>query len=85
MEEVLEKNLFDEATVSRAMTYEKYYLLIRNLLEKGLTTGNNQSESSLNYTKLNFQRMKRVYRTTTIDESLRQLLIGISKPQTWYI
>lgn len=67
------------------MSYEKYYILIKGLLQEGKTTGNDQSDRYLKYAKLNFQRMKRVYRTTTVQEDLKNAINNIAKNQIWIV
>lgn len=52
--ELIETELFSHEVIANAMTYEKYYTLIKDLLLEGKTTGNDQSNSNLTYAKLNF-------------------------------
>ena len=83
--ELLEKEIFTDEVISNAMHYEKYYRLIKDLLQEGKTTSNNQSNSYFKYGKLNFQRMKRVYRTTNILEELENTIQKISIQQHWIV
>ena len=73
------------AIVADSITYERYFSLIKELLQEGKTTGNNQSEQYVKYAKLNFQRMKRVYRTTQITEDFKDIISTISKKQIWIV
>ena len=82
---LLAKNLFNEEVVAKAMTYEQYYILIKKLLQEGKTTGNSQSENYLKYAKMNFQRMKHVYRTTTLREDLKKTVQNLSQHQVWLV
>jgi len=43
--------------------FESYHTHIKNLFEQGKTTGDNQSEAMLNYTKLSLARTKRGLKT----------------------
>ncbi|MGF1922600.1 MAG: thioredoxin family protein [Bacteroidia bacterium] len=59
-------NIFD----NEGLTYSAYRQLVDDLLVDGKTTGPDHSEAMLHYTKMNLQRMKRVEKTTILDESL---------------
>jgi len=82
---VLEKNIIDEKVIEKALTYEKYYQLIKELLHEGKTTGKEQIESRVKHARLNFQRMKRVYRTTSISDELKNLIQKIDRKQLWLV
>lgn len=47
----------------KGMTYTEYLNLIDDLLEKGMSTGPNQTEDLFEYSKLNRHRMKRLDKT----------------------
>jgi len=79
------KKAIDEEVIQKALSYEKYYQLIKELLEKGKTTGREQKESQVKHARLNFQRMKRVYRTTLISDELKSLLQKIDQKQLWVV
>lgn len=84
-EHIVEKSIITPEVIAKALTYEQYYSLIKQLLKEGKTTGNNQSDSYLKYAKLNFQRMKRVYRTTKIENNLLTTVSGLSQKQIWIV
>ncbi len=81
----MEKHLINDELLGKALTYEKYYQLIKKLLREGKTTGAEQLESRVKHARLNFQRMKRVYRTTQIDEELKSILRQINHRQIWLV
>ena len=54
-------------------TFTQYYTHIQALFSEGKTTGHNQSESMLNYTKLSITRMKRGLKTFVINDELLQV------------
>lgn len=54
------------------MDYSAYRQLIDELLATGQTTGPDNSEEMLHYTKMNVQRMSRVDKTVQIEEALGQ-------------
>ncbi len=78
------KAIIDDA-ISQSMSYQEYVDLMSSLTELGKATGPNQTESLVNYTKLNNQRMKRLAKTIVPDESTKSALANISNPQTWLI
>lgn len=59
-------NIFDEEAVS----YATYREMIRQLLAEGKTTGPDQSDAMIHYTKMNVQRMNRVEKTTVLSDQL---------------
>ncbi len=59
-------NIFD----NEGLTYTNYRELVDELLAAGKTTGPDHDEAMLHYTKMNVQRMKRVEKTTTLNEEL---------------
>jgi thioredoxin-like negative regulator of GroEL len=68
-------NIFD----NEGLTYGEYRELIDNLLLAGKTTGTDHTEDMLHYTKMNVQRMKRVEKTTTLNEELVQVLAEVKQ------
>lgn len=81
----MEKKLINEEVIDKALSYEKYYQLIKDLLEEGKTTGAKQIESRVKHARLNFQRMKRVYRTTLISDELKNMIRKIDQKQLWVV
>lgn len=59
-------NIFDK----EAIGYDSYRSLVDELLAQGETTGPDNSEAMLHYTKMNVQRMNRVDKTTVLSEEL---------------
>ncbi len=66
-------NIFDK----EALDYASYRNLVDELLAKGETTGPDNSEAMLHYTKMNVQRMNRVDKTTVLGEELLATLAKI--------
>jgi hypothetical protein len=83
--EVLENMVVGEAVMQRSLTYEKYYQLIKDLLAEGKTTGVEQKAAHVKHARLNFQRMKRVYRTTLIGDELKESISSIDRKQLWLV
>lgn len=72
-----------DSYVLKGMSYEVYLALIHDLVSEGHTTGNNQSDELVAYTKLNLQRMERIQKTAHILPELEAKVKAISSPQTW--
>ena len=70
-------NIFDK----EALDYTSYRNLVDELLAKGETTGPDNSEAMLHYTKMNVQRMNRVDKTTVLGE---ELLLTLQKIEGKY-
>jgi hypothetical protein len=73
------------AYISKAIDYSTYIALIKELVSEGKTSGPTQTEDLVAYTKLNLQRMERIYKTTEISPELIQVLKNITSPQTWLV
>lgn len=59
--------------------------MIYELLAEEKTTGTNHSESYLNYTRMNVQRMNRWDKTAKISPELEKIVTSISSPQVWLV
>lgn len=66
-------------------TYKEYVQFTQKLIEEGRTTGEDQSETMQDYTRMNLQRMKRWDKTALVSEPLKSKIQAISQPQTWLI
>lgn len=73
---------FTEEILKGSLTYKTYRGLIDKLLSEGKTTGENQSQEMIEYTKLNIQRMNRNDKTTEIDDEFKGL---IKTEQHWVL
>jgi hypothetical protein len=71
--------------LEKSMTFAEYIKLIDDLLLDGKTTGTNQSDAMFNYGKLNRQRMHRLEKTVTLNESLTEKARKIERKQIWLI
>lgn len=67
------------------MTYTAYRQLTDELLAQNKTTGLNQSEALLHYTKLNVTRMNRLDKTTVLTADTLEKLADITEPQIWLV
>lgn len=64
------------------VTFDKYYDLVGEMAAKGKTSGKDQREDLIHYTKLNFARMNRTVKTFRMLDGLHTTL-RTAKPQTW--
>lgn len=71
--------------IEKSMTFAEYIKLIDDLLLDGKTTGTNQSDAMFNYGKLNRQRMHRLEKTVSLNESLKEKARKINRKQIWLI
>jgi thioredoxin-like negative regulator of GroEL len=68
------QDLFTSELVAQAMSYNGYMQLSEQLVAEERTSGPNQSAPYVHYTKLNFQRMKRLNKTVEVPAQLTKLL-----------
>ncbi len=71
--------------LSLAMNYEEYREFFDCLVQTRQTSGSNQSEDMINYTKLNLQRVKRVEKSGHLISELKVVLDKLKKPMIWLI
>lgn len=64
--------------------FDSYYTQIKELYEVGKTTGENQSEAMLNYTKLSLARTKRGLKTFKLKSELIELAKNHAS-KNWFI
>lgn len=72
-------------SLKSAQSYREYKEMILKLIKEGKSTGENQSESLYNYTKLNNQRMKRLDKQTKLSEHALTKAQRIQKDFTWLV
>jgi hypothetical protein len=77
--------LITQDIVDDAYTYSEYRSLVKELLEEGKTTGPNQSEPYVNYTKLNDKRMDRLDKTVTLLDELKEELQNLNRRWIWLV
>ncbi len=67
------------------LSYTSYRELIDNLVNQHKTTGIDQSEAMINYTKLNVHRMNRLDKHIQIESQLELTIENIDRHQTWLV
>jgi len=73
------------ASLEKAISYDTYRDLMNTLAENDDTTGEQQTEDLVNYTKLNARRMKRWDKTLKVSEEAKQLLASFTRKTTWLV
>ena len=71
--------------VSNALSYSDYRLLMDQLVLRSGTTGLEQTQMYMDYTKLNQQRMKRLDKTIKLPEDIKVKLGKIYNKMTWLV
>lgn len=66
-----------------ALSYPQYRQFVDELQLEGKTTGNDQDEHLVAFTKLNVQRMNRLDKTIQLDEEMKSSLSAKLKPGKW--
>jgi len=72
-------------SLTKSTSYTTFRSLVSDLLEKGKSTGPNQSDALLNYSMLNDKRMARLDKKIKLSESTIERLQKINKSQTWLL
>ncbi|HKL36816.1 MAG TPA: thioredoxin family protein [Salegentibacter sp.] len=78
MKELIKKSL------AKAISYEEYNVLVKNLVAEGRTTGETTKEK-VDYTKLNYSRTKRLDKTIKLSEEQFKFFQDINVKQTWLV
>ena len=79
MKSIVAKALFN------SYSYVEYRKLITDLLSEGKSTGQEQSESLTNYSKLNEARMNRLEKTISISEDVISKLQNLDNHYIWMV
>ena len=79
MKSIVAKALFN------SHSYAEYRKIVTDLLTEGKSTGNEQSESLTNYSKLNEARMNRLEKTITISEAIAEKLQNLDNHYIWLV
>jgi len=68
---------YNNSFIKDGMSYQEYRNLINELLLQHKTTGPDDSDAMLHYTKMNVQRMNRVDKTVKLNEDFLDVLSGV--------
>lgn len=75
----------DTKYFEKALNYTDYRDKVDSLLAQGLTTGNDDAQAMLEYTRLNVQRMKKWDKKIVLSDELVQTVENISEDQYWLV
>ncbi len=78
-------NAIIKSALETAIPYESYDASMEKHVADGTTSGTNQSESYIHYTKMNASRMKRWNKTLELNETSKAILQSVDSNQTWLI
>ncbi|MFS4494227.1 thioredoxin family protein [Maribacter sp. 2308TA10-17] len=77
--------LLIEQSIPKAMSYNEYIALVKNLAEEGKSTGPEQTEALTNYTQLNDRRMKRWDKTLKFSDEAVEKISKVDTKITWLV
>jgi len=78
------KNII-ENSLEKSISYQEYRKLVADLLADGKSTGENQTEDLLNYSKLNNSRMKRLDKTFHLSGKTIEAIRKSAKKYSWIV
>ena len=84
LEQISVKDIIKES-LKKGISYGSYRDLVRDLAEKGSTTGHEKTEALANYTMLNDRRMKRWDKTVKISDEVKDKISGFKGNVTWLV
>lgn len=71
--------------IEKGLPYSEFVQFTQQLVEEKRTTGANQSEAYLEYTRMCLQRMNRWNKTAKVSAKMTQLMESIQEPQIWLV
>ena len=74
-----------QEVIEKGFSYSEFVQFTQQLVEEKRTTGANQSEAYLEYTRMCLQRMNRWNKTAKVSEKMTQLMESIKESQIWLI
>lgn len=72
-------------SLKKAISYNDYRDLVSQLVEENSTTGNENTEALVNYTMLNYRRMKRWDKTVKLSDTTKAEVESFDKNVTWLV
>lgn len=74
-----------EQVIEKGFSYSEFVEFTEKLVEEKRTTGANQSEAYLDYTRMCLQRMNRWNKTAKVSAKMTHLMESIQESQIWLI
>lgn len=78
-------NSIIEKSLTSSFSYQEYRNHVTLLATEGRTTGNEQTEALVNYTKLNEARLHRLDKTMQVIDDVKTFLENLKKEYTWLV
>jgi thiol-disulfide isomerase/thioredoxin len=72
-------------SLKKAISYQDYRNLVKQLVDEKSTTGHHKTQDLVNYTMLNDRRMKRWDKTIKVSEDSKQRVSNFTGAITWLI
>ncbi len=85
MENKMELTAIDFNTATQLYNYKEFKALVNSLMAEEKVTGNTQTESLLETTKMNMHRMLRIEKTAKLNDDLLKALNNVNTKMTWYV
>jgi len=71
--------------IDKSISFEEYYQFCEKLVKEGKTSGIDQKQSLIDYTKLNLARMKRVLKTFVPSPAITDTVECFNEKLTWLV
>ncbi|MCS5489912.1 thioredoxin family protein [Algoriphagus limi] len=84
LDQITKPKTITSDTIANAMTYSQYRELVDALFSEGKTTGENQSEAYLEYTRMAIQRMNRWDKVAKVSPEMEERVKKLP-PQIWLV
>lgn len=84
----ISQSVITHAHIAKALSYAEYVRLSEELFAKGRTTSEMDSLNTpkhLEYTKLNLQRMSRLYKTVSLREDVQKTMQNLTRHWIWLV
>lgn len=78
-------NTIIEKSLTNSFSYQEYRNHVTLLSEEGKTTGHEQTEALVNYTKLNESRLHRLDKTMVVVDEVKTFLENLEKDYIWLV
>ena len=74
-----------KCTKQKCLSYNEYRNYIQHLVENQSTSGKEKSQDHINFTMLNDRRMKRLEKTITVPDAIKERLSIFNGKVTWLV
>lgn len=75
--------VISDEIIDLSLDYKEYKLLLDGLMKDGRTTGENQDEWLVDYSRLNLQRMSRLDKTWKPSDKIEKRMLAMETPLIW--